>query len=143
MYILPKISLIYWPHFSLSIFGPLWAQINLSIYVFEKPELPTAQSDMTLLDIGAAHFSRVEFVTEASFPFARDMASLARNFVPRARSSTVSTATGKNSVCYDLPGQFSDTFAAADDIHGNSDDMETIFHPVSDDGDTRSEMLTV
>jgi hypothetical protein len=67
----------------------MYALINLFIYILQRPNAHTVQSDLTLLDIGAAHFSRLEFATESecSFPFARDLVSLARDVVAKAKAA--------------------------------------------------------
>lgn len=44
------------------------------------------------MDIGATHFSRVEFATEHNIPFARDIASLARTAVIQKAFPVVQTA---------------------------------------------------
>ncbi|KIW24256.1 uncharacterized protein PV07_09984 [Cladophialophora immunda] len=118
----------------LSFFGPLCAEINLSIHhIFEAPERSTTQSDLALLDIGSAHFSRVEFSTGLSFPFAKDMAALARNFVQRVKSAPTSNAGGKN-----VAGEFMTGLLGTALSGGNShrqDNFGAIFSPVRILGD--------
>lgn len=67
---------------------PLRAFMNLFIYVIDNPRLPTVQSDLALLDVAAGYFGQMEFVTGSkfSFPFARDIAALARNVADDART---------------------------------------------------------
>lgn len=54
--------------------------INLFIHVLRYPSAPSVRSDIALLDVAAGYFGHMEFVTaaELSFPFARDIATLAR-----------------------------------------------------------------
>lgn len=69
---------------------PMHAFINLFIYVIGNPELPSVQSDLALLDVAAGYFGQMEFVTGSKlcFPFARDIAALARTVVePRITAS--------------------------------------------------------
>lgn len=61
----------------------MYSLINLFIHILQHPDISTVQSDLALMDIGAAHFARLEFVTdsEVPIPFAKDIASLARTAV--------------------------------------------------------------
>ena len=65
---------------SVGFHGPMYALINLFIHVLQKPGNPTAQSDLTLMEIGAAHFLRLEFATasEISFPFVKELVNMAQ-----------------------------------------------------------------
>lgn len=69
---------------------PMHAFINLFIFVIGNPGLPSVQSDLALLDVAAGYFGQLEFVTgsKLSFPFARDIAALARAVVDEASVST-------------------------------------------------------
>ena len=60
--------------------------INLFIHILRFPMLSTARSDIALLDVIAGHFAHMEFVTgsELNFPFARNVAALARKTVDKA-----------------------------------------------------------
>lgn len=75
--------------FRLTFFGPINAVVNLFIYILKHPENPRIQSDIALLNIGAGHFARLEFATDAeiSFPFVTEIAALAREAVKKARSN--------------------------------------------------------
>lgn len=61
----------------------MYALINLFIHILQNPDLPTVQSDLALMDIGAAHFARLEFATDSEIPiaFAKEIAALARTAV--------------------------------------------------------------
>lgn len=48
------------------------------------------------MEVGAAHFSRVEFSTELPFPFAKDIASLARTAVKRQKERLLQPINGTN-----------------------------------------------
>ncbi len=58
----------------------MYALINLFIHILQNPDLPTVQSDLALMDIGAGHFARLEFATDSEVPitFAKEIAALAR-----------------------------------------------------------------
>ena len=60
--------------------------INLFIHILRFPVLSTARSDIALLDVIAGHFAHMEFVTgsELNFPFARNVAALARQTLDKA-----------------------------------------------------------
>lgn len=68
--------------------GPMYALINLFIHILQNPELPTINSDLALMDIGAAHFARLEFATDSVVPivFAKDVAALARTAVKNSKT---------------------------------------------------------
>ncbi|KAH0846011.1 putative fungal specific transcription factor [Fonsecaea pedrosoi] len=80
----------------LSFFGPMYALINLFIYILQNPNRYGIQSDLALMEVGAGYFARVKFATasEISISFAREIATLAREATERAHrlhpSSTVS-----------------------------------------------------
>jgi hypothetical protein len=70
----------------LSFFGPMYALINLFIYILQTPQQPRIQSDLALMDVGAGHFARMQFATdsEISFSFTKEMAALAHEAVEKA-----------------------------------------------------------
>lgn len=72
------------------LYNPMHAFINLFIYVIGNPQLPSVQSDLALLDVAAGYFGQMEFVTgsKLSFPFARDIAALARKVVDESGPSS-------------------------------------------------------
>lgn len=62
------------------------ALIHLFLYVLEFPTLPSARSDLALLDVAAGYFGQLDMITDSklSFPFARDIATLASRAVNKA-----------------------------------------------------------
>ncbi|MCJ1299227.1 hypothetical protein MMC08_002019 [Hypocenomyce scalaris] len=74
---------------------PMVGFINLFIYILKFPGLPSAQSDVALLDVITGHFGHMEFVTssELRFCFAREAAALAHATVRRAREKTYESPT--------------------------------------------------
>ncbi len=72
--------------------------INLFISVLKTPTLPSAQSDVALLDMVAGHFAHMEFVTssELAFPFTREVAILARSTVKKAKENSSSVIVPTN-----------------------------------------------
>jgi hypothetical protein len=62
---------------------PMHAFINLFVHVIRFPRIDTVWSDLALLDVAAGYFGQMDFVTgsKLSFPFARDIAALARDAV--------------------------------------------------------------
>ena len=76
------------------------AFINLFIYVLLNPTLASVPSDLALLDVAAGYFGQMEFVTSSRlrFPFARDIAALARARVDAAitKSPSLSERTLDN-----------------------------------------------
>ncbi|KAH6955744.1 fungal-specific transcription factor domain-containing protein [Ilyonectria sp. MPI-CAGE-AT-0026] len=74
----------------LAFVAPMSALINLFAYVLQYPLLPTAESDIALLDQAAGYFSFLEYtMPELAFPFTRDVASLARISASRAAKERV------------------------------------------------------
>ncbi|KAH0828549.1 putative fungal specific transcription factor [Fonsecaea pedrosoi] len=73
--------------------APIQAVIDLFIHILQAPESPTVQSDLSLLDIGAGHFARVEFATnsEISTSFVKQLASFARVAVKHAKSAILNS----------------------------------------------------
>lgn len=68
---------------------PLYASVNLFVHILQNPECTSAQSNLVLLDIAAGFFARLEFATDGnlSLPFARDIATLARQAVENHRTA--------------------------------------------------------
>ena len=64
--------------------------INLFVSIVKSPTSLSARSDVALMDIAAGHFGHIEFITssEMAFPFARDVAALARKTVKVARAKS-------------------------------------------------------
>ncbi len=85
--------------------------INLFIHVLKFPTLPSTRSDIALLEVAAGYFSHMDFATssELSFPFARDVAALARQTVNKASESDVPVVTSADdgfSLANDVDIQF-------------------------------------
>ncbi|TGO36848.1 hypothetical protein BHYA_0113g00210 [Botrytis hyacinthi] len=75
----------------LAFYFPLVSAINIFIYILKYPALPTASSDVTLLDICTGHFSRLELAApDTALPFVREIAKLARSTVESVRNSAAS-----------------------------------------------------
>lgn len=64
----------------------MFGLVNLFICTLKNPTAPSAHADLALMDMVAGHFAHVEFITssEMSFPFAREVAALARLMISRA-----------------------------------------------------------
>ena len=77
---------------------PMVGLINLFISLLKNPTLPSAQSDVALLDMVAGHFAHMEFVTssELAFPFTREVAALARSTVKKAKEESTSAIVPTN-----------------------------------------------
>lgn len=69
--------------------------INLFMHILKFPSLPSARSDVALLDVAAGYFGHMEFITcsELNFPFARDVATVARQTVNKALKTDVPAST--------------------------------------------------
>lgn len=76
--------------FRLTFFYPLVGLINLFIYVIQNPRLPTAQSDIALMDVIVGHFGFLGYITgaEVTSAFPRKVVSVARQVVDRSSNSS-------------------------------------------------------
>ncbi|EXJ68312.1 uncharacterized protein A1O5_08927 [Cladophialophora psammophila CBS 110553] len=94
---------------SVAFHGPMNALMHLFIHVLERPHLPTARSDLALIDFGAGHFARLEYDTNSEYcvPFARSIANLARLAVERTNRTPLPTA--HDSLPYQGPEMITDS----------------------------------
>lgn len=83
----------------LSFFGPIYALINLFIYILQHSDTPGIQSDLALMEVGVGFFAKVKFTTdsEVSISFVREMAALAQ----QATETAFRHRTGSTSMDYD------------------------------------------
>ncbi|OAL39604.1 hypothetical protein AYO20_01001 [Fonsecaea nubica] len=124
----------------LSFFGPMYALINLFIYILQNPNRYGIQSDLALMEVGAGYFARVKFATasEISISFAREIATLSREATERAHGlhpgSTVGGGYDQDLTC--LPQKLSENeavpgqYLAIEDQPFNDqtmDDMGSLF----------------
>lgn len=60
--------------------------VNLFINLLYDPALPSAQSDLNLMDVASGYFARLEYTTDAQWtvPLLKDIATLSRNAVERS-----------------------------------------------------------
>jgi hypothetical protein len=72
----------------MAFYYPFIGLINLFVHILKYPGLPSATSDVALMDIGAGHFGRVEYLTSSqlAFPFIREITSLANKMAKKARN---------------------------------------------------------
>ena len=75
--------------------------INLFIHILKFPTLTSTRSDIALLEMASGYFSHMEFVTasELNFPFARDVAALARQTVKKASQNELPVVTSADDGC--------------------------------------------
>ncbi|TVY54622.1 putative transcriptional regulatory protein [Lachnellula cervina] len=76
----------------LAFYYPVLGLINLFVHVLKHPTAPSALSDITLIDVVAGHFARLEFASsgELTFSFARELSGLARLAVKKAQQKSLS-----------------------------------------------------
>jgi len=81
----------------LTFYFPLVGLINLFLHVIQHPTLPTAHSDISLMDVIVGHFGYMEYVSgsELGFKFPRKIVSYAREVVKRARRTSMTQNTEK------------------------------------------------
>lgn len=79
---------------SVNLYFPLVGLINLFLHVIQHPDLPTANSDITLLDTIVGHFGYLEFASgsELGANVPRKIVSYAREIVQR--QGRISTSVG-------------------------------------------------
>ena len=74
---------------SLALYYPIYAHINLFVYILKYPALPTTKADLGLLDVCAGHFGYMEFLTSSGISISapRELANLASKVVKAARAN--------------------------------------------------------
>jgi len=71
---------------SLAFYYPIYAHINLFVYILKYPTLLTTKPDLGLLDVCAGHFGYIEFLTSSGISISapRELANLASKVVKAA-----------------------------------------------------------
>lgn len=87
----------------LAFYYPVYALINLFIYVLRYPTLPTAAADLGLLDVCAGHFGFIEFLSASavSISLPREAANVASKVVRAARAKAPETSSVERPDDYD------------------------------------------
>lgn len=67
----------------LAFYYPMYAHINLLVYILRYPAQPSVMGDLALLDMCAGHFGHIEHVTgtDIAFHFPRESASLCSRLI--------------------------------------------------------------
>lgn len=70
--------------------APLFSLINVFVHVLMEPGSSTVDTDLSLIDIGVAHFLRLELSADSriSFPFPKDLAKLAQQTVQYSKTAS-------------------------------------------------------
>ncbi|CAI7606784.1 unnamed protein product [Penicillium viridicatum] len=120
----------------LAFYFPLVSAINILIYVLKYPALPTASSDVALLDIATGHFSRLELASpDIALPFVREIARLARTTVECVRKAAPSPGSmlGPDISASSIVPSFDNiTPHSNDTIELYSDNWGTMFSSLND-----------
>lgn len=68
------------------------------VHVLKNPTLPSANSDISLMDVIVGHFGYLEYASESElvFPFPREIVSHARVVVKRAREGLSTSQSSQN-----------------------------------------------
>ncbi|CAI7612375.1 unnamed protein product [Penicillium glandicola] len=121
----------------LAFYFPLVSAINILIYVLKYPALPTASSDVALLDIATGHFSRLELASpDVALPFVREITRLARATVERVKKTAPSLGSvlGPDLPESSITPNFQNTTPPREDaIELYSDNWGTMFSSFNDD----------
>ncbi|KAF2481569.1 hypothetical protein BDY17DRAFT_326250 [Neohortaea acidophila] len=82
---------------------PLYAAINLFIYILKYPALETAAADLGLLDVCAGAFGYIEFSTQSqvSVSFPSEIASIAREMIRTCRGKLWKAADAGDAAAID------------------------------------------
>jgi hypothetical protein len=78
---------------------PVYALVNLSVYILKYPTLQSAPASLSLLHVCAGHLGYLEFLTSGQISvssLAREAASLASNVVKAARAKNSVPASVEN-----------------------------------------------
>ena len=86
--------------FSIAFHAPMYALINLLVYILSNPTYPRLKADLAIMDIGAGHFSQLEYYTdgEVTMPFTKEIAALARVAATRAKDEPIAPIARKPAV---------------------------------------------
>lgn len=78
---------------------PLFSLVNVFVHVLMEPDRSTVETDLSLIDIGVAHFLRLELLTESkiSLPFSKDLAKLAQKAVKHSKTASQLVQHASNS----------------------------------------------
>lgn len=89
----------------LAFYYPIFAHINLFIYLLKYPNMSTTSADLGLLDVSAGHFGYIEFLTSSqmSVSLPRETVNLASKVVKAAKAGDSSLTTAGNNSSYDFP----------------------------------------
>lgn len=84
---------------------PLYAHINLFIYILKYPTLSTTSADLGLLDVCIGHFGYIDFLTNSqiSISLPRETASLASKVIKAARAREFGPEPQRDARSYRLP----------------------------------------
>ena len=100
--------------------------INLFITILKDPVSLSADSDLALMDMVAGHFAHLEFLTSAEFtyPFAREVAAVARATVKKERENSFAysdTAAGGARMGLSLESDVPDfwNYVSSNPFHSN------------------------
>ncbi|KIV94020.1 hypothetical protein PV10_05183 [Exophiala mesophila] len=74
---------------------PLVGMINLFVYILKHPTQRSVSSDLGLLQMAAGYFGYMDYATASnkSFPFTKDLVTLAQNVVQRAQGPRTTAST--------------------------------------------------
>ncbi|KAJ9608967.1 hypothetical protein H2200_006738 [Cladophialophora chaetospira] len=82
---------------------PIYAAINLFIYILKYPTLASASADLGLLDVCAGHFGYIEFLTssQVSISLPREAANVASKVVKAAKARALEDVSAAAAVGHD------------------------------------------
>jgi hypothetical protein len=91
--------------FRVGYYTPIYAMVNLFILILTNPSLDSVKSDLTLLEVGAGYFARLDFETEGycSISFPRELVQVARNAADNAKASESVGATAATTSAPNTP----------------------------------------
>jgi hypothetical protein len=103
--ILRIVQLMILTSFRVGYYTPIYAMVNLFIHILTNPSLDSVKSDLTLLEVGAGYFARLDFETEGycSISFPRELVQVARNAAKNAKSSESGRATAATTGASNTP----------------------------------------
>ena len=117
----------------LALHYPIYAVINLFIYILKDPTLSTATADLGLLDVCAGHFGYIEFLTssQVSISLPREAANVASKAVKEARAKESEPTSVEATAHYERRGN--ESRARTHDIgSSNFDSLESDATAISD-----------
>jgi Fungal specific transcription factor domain len=102
---------------SVAFYYPIYAHINLFVYILKYPTLSTTKADLGLLDVCAGHFGYIEFLTSSGISISapRELANLASKVVKATKVKKTENVLMRTTSRHEVQSNTSQTETLHDD----------------------------